>query len=779
MRVEYQEFFQKATGYTPYPYQIRMASEKFPEYLCVPTGAGKTAACILAWLYQRKILHKKLPRRLIYCLPMRTLVEQTNKVIKKLLDRLEIKDIDVCVLMGGEDETEWYIEPEKEQIIIGTQDMLLSRAINRGYAVSRFRWPILFGQLNNDCLWVFDEVQLMGNAAATSAQLEAFRRNLGTIHQCKTLWMSATMEKEWLNTIDFGPHLLNGYYLELDNKDRSFPSLEKRLVANKTIYQLAKMRSKELARHIVNEHNPDSLTLVIVNQVKRAIELYNEINKLLPENIEIILIHSHFRPAERKKLQEKLSKSNNAIIVSTQVVEAGIDISAKILYTEVAPWPSLVQRFGRLNRYGEWEDSRAYWLDLDQKEILPYSDEEIIKSREILLSLEAQSIAPNNLPEIKLKLNYSTVIRKSELIDLYDNTADLLGSDIDISRFIRESDELNVSVFWRDFEDRPESNIPAPCRNELCPAPIGDINNLLKAKRPMFVWDPNSERWEYLNFRKLKPGIVILLNAQQGGYDTILGFNVDSKESVNIYDIDGLPSESTRDDRSSTIGWWESLTVHLQKTEVEMMRLNINLDLDDKLQRILLWAAKLHDIGKAHLVFQKTMAKIAKVFGDKIDEKENWAKAPNANVRHAIPHFRHEMASVLFLLQNREILNEIDEESFKLIVYIVACHHGKIRLSIKSLPDEIDRFKKKQIRVARGIEEGSIVRAINIANLAFPETALTLEPMELGRIDGYNWLDLSLRLREQYGPFVLAYLESLLRVADIRASRDRGEDSAS
>ena len=51
--------------------------------------------------------------------------------------------------------------------------------------------------------------------------------------------------------------------------------------------------------------------------------------------------------------------------------------------------------------------------------------------------------------------------------------------------------------------------------------------------------------------------------------------------------------------------------------------------------------------------------------------------------------------------------------------------------------------------------------------------------MELGRIDGYNWLDLSLRLREQYGPFVLAYLESLLRVADIRASRDRGEDSAS
>ena len=53
--------------------------------------------------------------------------------------------------------------------------MLLSRTLNRGYAASRARWPVEFGLLNNDCLWVLDEVQLMGSGLVTTAQLDAFR----------------------------------------------------------------------------------------------------------------------------------------------------------------------------------------------------------------------------------------------------------------------------------------------------------------------------------------------------------------------------------------------------------------------------------------------------------------------------------------------------------------------------------------------------------------------------------------------------------------------------
>ena len=62
----------------------------------------------------------------------------------------------------------------------GTHDMLLSRALNRGYGMSRYRWPMHFGLLNSDCLWLIDEVQLVGSGVATTAQLQALRRKLGT-----------------------------------------------------------------------------------------------------------------------------------------------------------------------------------------------------------------------------------------------------------------------------------------------------------------------------------------------------------------------------------------------------------------------------------------------------------------------------------------------------------------------------------------------------------------------------------------------------------------------
>lgn len=67
----------------------------------------------------------------------------------------------VSVLMGGSSTREWSEHPEADQIIVGTIDMLLSRALNR-YAENRYAWPVSFGLLNSDCRFVFDETQLAG-----------------------------------------------------------------------------------------------------------------------------------------------------------------------------------------------------------------------------------------------------------------------------------------------------------------------------------------------------------------------------------------------------------------------------------------------------------------------------------------------------------------------------------------------------------------------------------------------------------------------------------------
>lgn len=153
--------------------------------ITAPTGAGKTAAVTLAWLWNRCATARLdsqtfWPRRLVYCLPMRTLVTQTRGEIDRWLFNLKEasligQDVAAYTLMGGNVQEDWELRPEVPAILIGTQDQLLSRTLNRGYAMSRRRWPMHFGLLNNDCLWVLDEVQLMGPGLATALQLEAFR----------------------------------------------------------------------------------------------------------------------------------------------------------------------------------------------------------------------------------------------------------------------------------------------------------------------------------------------------------------------------------------------------------------------------------------------------------------------------------------------------------------------------------------------------------------------------------------------------------------------------
>ena len=50
--------------------------------------------------------------------------------------------------------------------------------------------------------------------------------------------------------------------------------------------------------------------------------------------------------------------------MATQVIEAGVDLSSQLLITDLAPYASLVQRFGRCNRAGELTEARIFWVDL-------------------------------------------------------------------------------------------------------------------------------------------------------------------------------------------------------------------------------------------------------------------------------------------------------------------------------------------------------------------------------------------------------------------------------
>lgn len=790
--MRFEDFFEKATGSKPYPYQLALATaDALPAVVIAPTGAGKTAAAILAWLYRRRFagnaVRNATPRRLVFCLPMRTLVDQTAQAARVWLSNLGLLDearalargegVAVAVLLGGDTDEDWFLHPEREAVIVGTQDMLLSRALNRGYASNRFHWPWDFGLLSSDSLWVFDEVQLMGVGLTTGLQLAGLRRSLGTYGPSASLFMSATLDPAWLSTID---HPDPGSVLSLSARDLQQPDLAKRREAAKRLSRFEAPHGrdwgKRIARLVAERHVARSRTLVVVNTVDRATEAFVELRKL--SKVDAVLLHSRFRLPDRATAVEKaLQTGFDGVVVSTQVIEAGVDISSRTLITELAPWASLVQRAGRCNRAGELAGADVVWLDyeIDDKTSLPYSTDELQMARKHLLDLVSfnpEAIEQANVELVRPEL--SNVLRRRDLEDLFDTTPDLAGYDVDVSRFIRDGEERDVQVFWRVVSEVPPPTEPRPQRHELCSVPFLRFRDWLsKERKPAWRWNHLDRAWERAAVARVAPGAVFLLDADGGGYEATLGWAPSSDAGVTSLlesriEKQADAEEAQDDDPNSQLAQWVTLQQHALDTRDEASEIASRLHLHDVPSAIVIRAAHAHDLGKAHEVFQHTMRNT----GAAADSL--WAKSKGKfSARHKRRGFRHELASALMWLQRGP------QEDRDLIAYLLAAHHGKVRLSIRALPNDAVPPEPERLH-ARGVWDGDEVPVdhlpeVDLADgLVLGRTPLSLAPMALGGGDGApSWTSRVLALRAALGPFRLAFLEALVRAADVRASKRR------
>lgn len=858
---KFDRFFSGATGHEPFDYQRRLAGGDSgtacqSQLINVPTGLGKTAAVVLAWLWNRvQFSNRKWPRRLVYCLPMRTLVEQTRDEVAVWLGRLallgapensnawfrvrkalvhlpagmqsKIADIRAAgafaeelapfqeelvwlfehspvILMGGEDAGDWDIHPERPTILIGTQDMLLSRALNRGYGMVRARWPMHFGLLNNDALWVFDEVQLMGPGLLTTAQLTAFRARLGSGSPTHSWWMSATSELDWLRTVDFDPATLPEA-IKLEDLDINAASVKKIRLAQKTVARCVKTSkdTKALASEILDTiKERDGLTLIVVNTVRQARSLYAEINKHrkdAPEDERPILLHSQFRPEDRAKQLKKVTdaEGKRRLVISTQIVEAGVDISAATLFTEIAPWSSLVQRFGRCNRRGTEPDARIFLITPEKP--LPYTDEQLDAANAEIdkLCASGADASPASLSAVAIpsvdRPPARHVIRRRDFIDLFDTTPDLAGQDIDIDRWVREIEDRSVQLFWRTWVGAkgarpPVTDFPQAHRRELCPAPIGAMKEWLKKKK-LTPW-----RWDYLESEWAKvqkdmgefsivPGQIYLLASEAGGYSPETGFDTSIASSVAPVPTAASGTDDGNDQDPASAGNWQSIAQH---TDDVCGELHAILEETGVVCAALPIAARWHDLGKAHEAFQSKIKLDRRLSADG-KAHTPIAKAPDGAWKHHREkdaegetlkrrrHFRHELASALAVLQPG--VGNIPEELRDLVVWLIAAHHGKVRLSIRSMPDEDVPPGEK--RFARGVWDGDLLAEVSLGDsIISPSLTLSLEPMELGLctqkpFENYpSWAERMLALRDaaEFGPLRLAYWETFLRAADERAS---------
>lgn len=859
--------------FTPHAWQVQLALDPTcsDRLIRIPTGFGKTLGVLLAWAFNRLQRHDEdWPRRLVWCLPMRVLVEQTEAEVAAVLDRLGILfrpggerrgKVAVHRLLGGAGSADYHLWPEECAVVVGTQDMLLSRALNRGYAAPRARWPMEFGLLNQDALWVLDEVQLMDVGLATSAQLQAYRREDGAkaideTRHCRSWWMSATLQPNWLNSGDT-TNMLAALPPAIQ-----IPEAEQAgglWGVTKGLEVLPVDSDKDFAHDVARlaseRHDAGQLTLVILNRVEFATAVFAQL-ETLGVDAELRLVHSRFRAQERNAWREDfLSRAaaippKGRIVVATQVVEAGVDISAKTLITDLAPWSSLIQRFGRCARYvgekGQVIVLDRHWNDAkDHSRALPYEVSDLLESRAQLAGLS--DVAPRTLEAFEQRISPETrqrlypykpkhLLLRREWIELFDTTPDLSGADIDVGRFIRSGDELDLHVFWRTI---PEAGPPVdwkPARDEICAVPFRKAQEWLcgketKEKRAprlktgmrAWVWDWLDGAWKPNTQRSdLSPGRILLVDAACGGYSESFGWDpVAGAVPPVATSTEAAPedlADDAQDSENLSLTSWKTIGTHGREAAEIMRTIASGLGIANGMKELLALAAELHDWGKCSPHFQGSIRHSEKPGRDDLAKapRDAWPRSSLycASDGERRPGYRHELASALALFDilrrcapnhpallgehaellgvdttqhekfpavgswERRVIALPDRLAFDLVAYLIAAHHGKVRLSLHASPVDQEYIQRKEDARGlpiRGIREGDALPELHGADevaLAGRRT-LSLEPAQLGLSDvtGPSWSERTMTLLEQFGPARLAWLEALIRAADIRASQ--------
>lgn len=372
----------------------------------------------------------------------------------------------------------------------------------------------------------------------------------------------------------------------------------------------------------------------------------------------------------------------------------------------------------------------------------------------------------------------------------------------------------------------------SPHHDELCMVRFFELSTFLGKKGYAWEWNYETGRWGKRFANEIRPGMTLLLAIDQGGYNDNLGWTGNVRDKAAQHELSNHSQESLFYDQTSQ-GDWYSLADHLRDAEIEAQNIINQLGFDQMQEgKSVIRAAHWHDIGKSIMHWQNAVERYASQLTEKsykylcdiqsIDETElikkvifrvctipiefaPWAKLPN--IREIVlssglpdqskkallkalyipfrPNLRHEAASALAAWH--EWIQKTDGWT-ALAVYLVACHHGKVRTVLRSTSTGDDVF---------GIRDGDTLPAME-GWMAF-EQSLDLSMKNIGAnglwegdtftIIAPSWFGMMAELLgpelpddpdaktavsenepRRLGPFRLAFFEALIRAADVKAS---------
>jgi len=876
--------FKQLTGHPPFGWQARLFEEYFlagrvPALVDVPTGLGKTAIIALWFIAIRA--GAKLPRRLVYVVDRRAVVDQATRFVDGLRANLPADDyLPVSTLRGQHaDNRDWLKDPSSPAIIVGTVDMIGSRLLFEGYGVSRRMRPYQAGLLGADSLLVLDEAHLC----------PPFEILLDTISREPDLQGSVAAAQSMISPLQLMSLTATGKRsrkpaFQLQEKDLEVtlqPEVYRRFAAQKqlttcTLRERANLVEEISARawKVGTQHGP-ARVLVFCNHRTDAIKVKNHLDRQLrkeklPQLTELLVGARRVR--ERAALQDWLQQNgfldssdapeSPTFLVATSAGEVGVDLDADHLICDLVPWERMVQRFGRVNRRGG--SQRRALIEVVVPPIKKSTDESEVAMRRAILSLldklpqpnseEHRDASPAGIDQLKrnaesdpsLQELLATATTRDPLrptltravVDSWSLTSleEHPGRpkiDPWLRGWIKDDPQTTVAwrrnLPWRLNEREPLASevehhfSVAPIHlEEQLESPTWQVIETLLQRTSRFVKqlqveEPNASidsrpgaialsptgkfvgAWSIASLHwlsKQKPairrqelsewvGCTIVVAADLGGLNedgmldpasgppsTLDSFkdgrwNEQVRQRIGYCPVGPtdpplestrwkvasslslLPPESTEDDHirplrifvyrgKGTAGIGDlaiattvqTLSEHLEWTALEAQRIADELDLPVKYREMLVAAAVGHDIGKNRVLWQTAM--------NAPRTGEPYAKTLGGGDGRKLNGYRHEFGS-LRDINLSDSLSHLDPDLCELAKHLIVSHHGFARPTIA--PFDPDSSPSERSDLAR-----------DIANRFA-------------------------RLQQAWGPWGLAWWESLLRAADFRASErlDKGE----
>ncbi len=384
--------------------------------LQAPTGAGKTLAALVPFIDNLAHQGDKLPLTSRYAVPMRVLANQfyreyhhlasqiDSEAPTRLQDMYQVLGLNPIAIQTGDQSD----DPQFESILtFCTIDQLLASFLAVPYGVGQRKANLNVGAVAGSYL-VLDEFHLypllkdgksVFGARTTAIQMLRLLKSVTPF-----VLMTATFSTTLLEQL---AGLLDAEIVTVKDEQE----LQEIAQGRTRTFQrsLVPMNAEAiLAEHRQREHN--KCTLIVCNTVLRAQEMFLHLRQAGIQDTRVVLLHSRFSVEDRKRLSEEVERElgpqkwdngtylgRDIIVVATQVVEVGLDISVQVLHTENAPANSLIQRAGRCARFaGQQGKVIVYPLPKDDegKEVttLPYEKDICEKTWNALAQFDEKEV---------------------------------------------------------------------------------------------------------------------------------------------------------------------------------------------------------------------------------------------------------------------------------------------------------------------------------------------------------------------------------------------------